>query len=132
MRAGRQVATVLLALGLGGTATACGALQEASDTANAVNDTVSKTQLCLEAVQIMGFNPDVSDPQKAVDEAHAKAAQLDELAAKAGDTTLKDAFTDASAKLHEVSVSDLDPANATTWLQEKADRLTALNTACGG
>jgi hypothetical protein len=131
MRAGHPVATILLALGLTGVMSGCDAVQGASDAANSVNDTANKVQLCLEAVRLAGFNPDLSNPQQAVEDAHKKADELSKLAEKSGDTTVKQAIEGLSNSMSKVTVSDLSPQSAANWLQEKTDQLNALNTACG-
>jgi hypothetical protein len=131
MRGSRSVATVLLTLGLAGAAAGCDAVNDATNAANSVSDTANKVQLCLDAVKLMSFTPDLSNPQAAVDEAQKKAAEMTKLAEKAGDATVKSALESAAAQLNKVTVQDLNPASAATWLQQKTDQLNALNTACG-
>lgn len=131
MRASRSVVTILLTLGLAGTAAGCDAVSEATNTANSVNDTAKKAQLCLEAVKVLGFTPDLSNPQSAVEETQKKAEELTKLAESANDATVKSALESAAAQLDKVTLADLDPASAAKWLQQKTDQLNALNTACG-
>ncbi|WNV90754.1 bacteriophage spanin2 family protein [Umezawaea sp. Da 62-37] len=130
MRGSRSVATMTLALGLAFAASGCDAVNEATNAANSVGDAANKVQLCVDAVRLMGFTPDLSNPQAAVDDAHKKAEEMTKLAEQAGDTTLKQALTDASTQLSSVTLSDLDPASGATWLQQKLDKLNALNSAC--
>ncbi|PRY43698.1 bacteriophage spanin2 family protein [Umezawaea tangerina] len=130
MRGSRSVATIVLALGLAGAASGCDAVNEATNAANSVGNAANKVQLCIDAVKLMGFTPDLSNPQAAVDDAHKKAEEMTKLAEQAGDTTLKQALTDASTQLSSVTLSDLDPTSAATWLQQKLDKLNALNSAC--
>ena len=130
MRAGRPVATILLALGLVGAASGCEAVQQASDTANQVGNAADKAQLCVEALQLAGFTPNSADPQKAVEESQAKAEELNKLAEKAGDTTLKDAITGVSDTMSQVTLSDLDPARFAEWSQKKLDQVQKLSNAC--
>ncbi|MGM1060772.1 bacteriophage spanin2 family protein [Saccharothrix sp. Mg75] len=131
MRAGRPVATILLALGLVGFATGCEAVQDAQNTANQVGQAADKAQLCIDALRIAGFTPDATDPQKAVEETQQKAKELEELAAKAGDATLKDAITGVSTTMSQVTLDDLNPSNIAAWSQEKLDQVAALSNACG-
>ncbi|WP_447004405.1 bacteriophage spanin2 family protein [Saccharothrix isguenensis] len=130
MRAGRPLATIMLALGLIGAATGCEAVQQASDTANQVGQAADKATLCIEALKLANFTPDSTDPQKALEETQKKAEELNALAAKAGDTTLQDAITGVSDKMSNVTLEDLNPANAAAWAQEKLDTVAKLSNAC--
>jgi hypothetical protein len=130
MRAGRPVATFLLALGLVGAVSGCEAVQQASDTANQVGQAADKATLCIEALKLAGFTPDATDPQKALEETQRKAQELNDLAAKAGDTTLQDAITGVSDTMSKVTLEDLNPANIATWSQEKLDQVAKLSNAC--
>ncbi|NUT50866.1 MAG: bacteriophage spanin2 family protein [Saccharothrix sp.] len=130
MRAGRPVATFLLALGLAAAVSGCEAVQQASDTANQVGQAADKATVCIEALKLAGFTPDATDPQKALEETQQKAQELNDLAAKAGDTTLKDAITGVSDTMGKVSLEDLSPANIAAWYQEKTDQVTKLTNAC--
>ncbi len=130
MRAGRPVATLLLAMGLAAAVSGCEAVQQASDTANSVGQAADKAQLCVEALKLAGFTPDATDPQKALEETQQKAKELNDLAAKAGDTTLQDAITGVSDTMSKVTVEDLNPANIATWSQEKLDQVAKLSNAC--
>ena len=131
MRAGRPVATLLLALGLVGAVSGCEAVQQASDTANQVGQAADKATLCIEALKLAGFTPDATDPQKALEETQKKAQELNDLAAKAGDTTLQSAITGVSDTMSKVTLEDLNPANIATWSQAKLDQVAKLTTACG-
>ncbi|ONI83849.1 hypothetical protein ALI22I_36055 [Saccharothrix sp. ALI-22-I] len=131
MRAGRPVATLLLALGLVGAVSGCEAVQQASDTANQVGQAADKATLCIEALKLAGFTPDATDPQKALEETQKKAQELNDLAAKAGDTTLQNAITGVSDTMSKVTLEDLNPANIATWSQAKLDQVAKLTAACG-
>ncbi len=131
MRAGRPVATILLALGLAGAASGCGAVQQASDAADQANQTIDKVKLCTEALALAGFTPNTADPQKALEETQAKADELGKLAEKAGDTTLKDAITGVSSTMANVTLTDFDPSKLADWTQQKLDQVAKLSSACG-
>ncbi|XVV03152.1 bacteriophage spanin2 family protein [Actinosynnema sp. CA-248983] len=131
MRAGRPVATILLALGLVGAVSGCEAVQQAQDTANSVGQAADKAQLCIEALKLAGFTPSAADPQKAVQETQAKAEELEALAAKAGDATLKDAITGVSDTMGQLTVNDLDPAKLADWTAKKLETVNKLSQACG-
>jgi hypothetical protein len=130
MRAGRPLATIMLALGLIGAASGCEAVQQASDTANQVGQAADKATVCLEALKLANFTPTATDPQKALEETQKKAEELNALAAKAGDATLKDAITGVSDKMSAVTLEDVNPANAAAWAQEKLDTVSKLSNAC--
>lgn len=131
MHVGRPVATLLLAMGLVGAVSGCEAVQGASDAANQVNDAATKATLCIDALKLAGFTPDLSDPAKAVEESHKKAEELSALAAKTGDTTLKQAIEGVSTTMSSVTLSDLDPQSAADWAQKKLDLVSKLGNACG-
>ncbi|WP_189224250.1 bacteriophage spanin2 family protein [Saccharothrix coeruleofusca] len=130
MRAGRPVATALLALGLIGAVSGCEAVQQASDTANQVGQAADKAQLCVQALQLAGYTPDTANPQAALEETQKKAQELNDLAAKAGDTTLKDAIQGVSTTMSQVTLQDLDPQSLATWTQQKLDQVAKLSQAC--
>ncbi|MFI9007337.1 bacteriophage spanin2 family protein [Actinosynnema sp. NPDC053489] len=130
MRAGRPVATFLLAMGLAAAVSGCEAVQQASDTANQVGQAADKAQLCIDALKLAGFTPDATDPQKALEETQQKAKELEGLAAKAGDATLRDAINGVSDTMGKVTVEDLNPANIASWSQEKLDQVAKLSNAC--
>ncbi|MEU5691205.1 bacteriophage spanin2 family protein [Actinosynnema sp. NPDC020468] len=131
MRAGRPVATIVLALGLVGAVSGCEAVQQASDTANQVGQAADKATLCIDALKLAGFTPDATDPAKAVEETKKKAEELDALANKAADTTLRDAIQGVSDKMSKVTLDDLSPASIATWTQAKLDTVSTLSNACG-
>ncbi|MFC6089568.1 bacteriophage spanin2 family protein [Saccharothrix sp. BKS2] len=130
MRAGRPIATLVLALGLAGAVSGCEAVQSAQDTANQVGQAADKAQLCIDALKLAGFTPDATDPQKALEETQQKAQELNDLAAKAGDATLKDAIDGVAGTMNQVTLEDLSPANIATWSQQKLDQVAKLSTAC--
>ncbi|MEU4446627.1 bacteriophage spanin2 family protein [Actinosynnema sp. NPDC050801] len=130
MRAGRPVATFLLAMGLAAAVSGCEAVQQASDTANQVGQAADKAQVCIDALQLANFAPDSTDPQKALEETQKKAQELNDLAAKAGDATVKDAITGMSDTMSKVTLEDLNPANAAAWTQQKLDQAAKLSKAC--
>ncbi|MEJ2854659.1 MULTISPECIES: bacteriophage spanin2 family protein [unclassified Saccharothrix] len=131
MRAGRPVATILLALGLVGAVSGCEAVQQAQDTANSVGQAADKAQLCLDALSLAGFTPNAADPQKAVEETQAKAKELEALAAKAGDATLKDAINGVSDSMSQFTAADLSPAKLAEWTSKKLETVNKLSQACG-
>lgn len=130
MRAGRPVATALLALGLVGAVSGCEAVQQASDTANEVGQAADKVQLCAQALQLAGFTPDTSNPQAALEETQKKAQELNDLAAKAGDASLQDAIRGVSTTMSEATLEDLTPQSVAGWTQEKLDQVAKLSNAC--
>ncbi|GGP59011.1 hypothetical protein GCM10010185_34360 [Saccharothrix coeruleofusca] len=124
------MATALLALGLIGAVSGCEAVQQASDTANQVGQAADKAQLCVQALQLAGYTPDTANPQAALEETQKKAQELNDLAAKAGDTTLKDAIQGVSTTMSQVTLQDLDPQSLATWTQQKLDQVAKLSQAC--
>ncbi|MBP2477892.1 hypothetical protein JOF53_006764 [Crossiella equi] len=132
MRAARPVATALLGLGLLAAVSGCGAVQQAADTANQVGNAATKLQVCGEALKAVTFSPDTTDPQKALEAAQQKGKELADLAAKAGDTTLKQAIDGVAKSMNEVTLQDLSAQSVQDWLQKKADLAAKVTQACAG
>lgn len=131
MRARRPFVAALLALGLVGALSACDAVQGASNAANEAGAAIDKVKLCTDAIALAGFSPSTTDPQKALDETRAKADELNKLAEKAGDATLRDAINGVSDTMSSVTLSDFDPAKLAAWSQKKLDQAAKLTAACG-
>ncbi|MGW5053156.1 bacteriophage spanin2 family protein [Actinokineospora sp. NPDC004072] len=121
-----RIATTLTAAALIGALTACAEVQQAADSASNAAD---KAGVCVKALELAGFTPDASDPQKAVDEAQQKADELTALAQDVGDTTLSQALDGMATQLREIP-ANLDPANLADWTQQKLDAFNALSQAC--
>jgi len=73
----------------------------------------------------VGFSPDMSDPQKALEETQAKAKELETLAGSAPDEQVKKALEEAANGMQNVS-------SAADWVQQKADLVAKVSSACGG
>ncbi|MGQ0837627.1 bacteriophage spanin2 family protein [Actinokineospora sp.] len=122
-----RLATVLAAAALVGGLTGCESVREATSAANAATDQAS---ICLEAVKLAGFYPDLSNPEQAAKDAEQTAADLSTLAEKAADTTLRQALTDMSEKVGELGPGNLDPSNVARWANDKVSAVDALSQAC--
>lgn len=101
----------------------CDTLNEAANTANQV-------EVCAKALDAAGFTPDLSNPQKSVEDAQAKAEELRGLAAQTEDATLKAELNAMADEIGSLQVSDVDPVAAATWASQKLDQLNKLNQAC--
>lgn len=95
-----------------------------------VSGAADKASICVDALKLAGFTPNLSDPAKAAADAERTSRELSELADKAADTTLRDALEGMADKVGELDVRDLDPSTATRWAQEKATTLDTLTRAC--
>ncbi|MBC6451604.1 bacteriophage spanin2 family protein [Actinokineospora xionganensis] len=122
-----RLAIILVAAALTGGLTACDAVREATSAADSATD---KASVCLDAAKLAGFYPDLSNPEQAVKDAEKTAADLQALAEKTGDATLKDALADMSAKVGELGPNSIDPASVTQWAKEKVGAANALTQAC--
>ncbi|CRK59888.1 hypothetical protein [Alloactinosynnema sp. L-07] len=122
-----RLATILAAAVLTAGLTACQQVREATSAADAATD---KASICLEAVRLAGFYPDVSNPDQAVKDAEKTAQELSALAEKTGDTTLKDAINGVSDKIGALGPGSIDPANVAAWAKEKVGAVNALSQAC--
>ena len=115
MRLVGPLAAAVIALG---SLTAC-------DTIQGVSDTADKVKLCADAIQLVGFSPDLSDPQKALEDTKAKAAELEKLASSSPDEQVKTALNEAANGMQNVG-------SAADWVQQKADLVAKVSAACGG
>ena len=115
MRLVGPLAAAVIALG---SLTAC-------DTIQGVSDTADKVKLCADAIQLLGFSPDMSDPQKALEDTKAKAAELEKLASSSPDEQVKKALEEAANGMQNVG-------SAADWVQQKADLVAKVSAACGG
>ena len=114
----RLVGTLAAAVIALGGLTAC-------DTIQGVSDTADKVKLCADAIQLVGFSPDLSDPQKALEDTKAKAAELEKLANSSPDEQVKKALEEAANGMQNVG-------SAADWVQQKADLVAKVSAACGG
>ncbi|MEV6714214.1 hypothetical protein AB0M48_19495 [Lentzea sp. NPDC051208] len=115
MRLVGPLAAAVIAMG---SLTACDAIQGVSNTAD-------KVKLCADAISLVGFTPDMSDPQKALEETQAKAKELETLAGSAPDEQVKKALEEAANGMQNVN-------SAADWVQQKADLAAKVSSACGG
>ncbi|MDX8052044.1 hypothetical protein SK571_21845 [Lentzea sp. BCCO 10_0798] len=115
MRLVGPLAAAVIAMG---SLTACDAIQGVSNTAD-------KVKLCADAISLVGFTPDMSDPQKALEETQAKAKELETLANSAPDEQVKKALEEAANGMQNVN-------SAADWVQQKADLAAKVSSACGG
>lgn len=125
MRAARPLVAVVLALGVAGGLSGCETISEVKDTADQVSQGVDKVKLCADAVGLVSFSPDMSDPQKALEETQAKADELNKLAEQSPDAQVKSALEEASKGMNSVE-------SAADWVQQKADLVAKVSEACGG
>ena len=121
-----RIATTLTTAVLLGALAGCAEIKEATDTAGNAAD---KASVCVKALELAGFNPDASNPEKAVDEAQAKADELSAMAKDVGDTTLSDALNGMATQLREIP-ANLDPQNLADWTKQKLDAFNTLTQAC--
>jgi hypothetical protein len=123
-------AAIVLAVVLVGGLSGCAAAQEAADKVNAANDAVSKAGVCVDALRIAGFTPDIKSPEQALKDTRKKAEELGALANQAPDAAVKTAIDDLSKSMSSVKLDDLKPSSAADWLQEKANLVNKLSSAC--
>ncbi|GLZ30377.1 hypothetical protein Lesp02_25660 [Lentzea sp. NBRC 105346] len=124
MRVARPLAALAIALGVAGGLTGCDAVQDAANTANQVGQGIDKAKACADAVGLLAWTPDMSDPQKALEETKAKAEELQKLAAASPDQQVKSALDEAAKGMGNVQ-------SAADWVQQKADLVQKVSEACG-
>ncbi|HEV2779888.1 MAG TPA: bacteriophage spanin2 family protein, partial [Actinophytocola sp.] len=105
----------------------CDAVRDATDAAGQATD---KASICVDALRLAGFSPDLSDPEQAVKDAQKTSEDLARLAGQTPDEALRTALTDMSRKVGELGPDDMNPASITRWADEKVNTLDALTRAC--
>lgn len=115
VRFGAAAMTCAALFGTAVVATGCEQVQQATDRAS----------ICVDALKVAGFTPNLSDPAQAADDARQAAAELNSLAGQAPDQALKTALTDMAG-----TIGTFDPADAGDWLARKGRQLDALRRAC--
>lgn len=124
MRVARPLVALAFALGAAAGVTGCDAISGAADTANQVSQGIDKAKACADAVSLLAWTPDMSDPQKALEETKAKAEELEKLAAQSPDQQVKSALDEAAKGMQSVN-------SAADWVQQKADLVAKVSEACG-
>lgn len=111
----------LLALALSG----CDALNTASET-------LDKAEVCTQALQAAGFEPDLSNPDQTIADAKQRSEELRDLANKTTDAEVKQELNEMADKLGQLGPEDLDPATSVAWAQDKLETYNRLQAACTG
>jgi hypothetical protein len=101
----------------------CGTVQNAAQTAD-------QAATCTKAISTVSFNPNLNDPSAAVDESHKKADELRKLADESKNADVRKSLRDAADSLGNVKVSDLAPARAADWVQQKTKLVQGVTSAC--
>jgi hypothetical protein len=122
-----RLATILAAAALAGGLTACDAVR---DTTNSAEAATEKTTICIDALKLSGFYPNLANPEQAAKDAKETARKLGDLADKAADSTLREALDNMSSKVAELTVEALDPANVASWTKEKISAVNEVSQAC--
>jgi hypothetical protein len=124
MRVARPLVALAIAVGVVGGVGACQAVSDVTDQANQVSQGIDKAKACADAVGLLAWTPDTSDPQKALEETKAKAEELEKLAAQTPDEQVKTALDEAAKGMNNVQ-------SAADWVQQKADLVAKVSQACG-
>lgn len=111
----------LLVLGLSG----CEAVNTASEG-------LDKAQVCTQAVQAAGFEPDLSNPDQTVQDAQQRAQELRDLAGQTTDADVQRELHNMAGQFAELGPEDLTPNGSIAWAQQKVNTLNQLQTACAG
>lgn len=119
----RLLLAALLLSGL----TACDQVKQVSDTVGSATD---KAGICVQALKLAGFTPNLSDPAQAARDAKKTSDDLAQLANQSPDATLTKALGDMSHKVGELTTGNLTPARVTDWASSKASTAAALTKAC--
>jgi hypothetical protein len=106
---------------------ACDTVNDAANTVGAVTD---KASICVDALKLAGFYPDLGNPEQAVKDAKKTSEDLARLADQAADTTLRQALNDMSRKVGELGPGSIKPSTVTRWAADKVNTVDALTRAC--
>lgn len=122
-----MIRRLLLAAALIVGLTACDQVKQASDTVMSATD---KASICVQALKLAGFTPNLSDPAQAAKDAKKTSDDLAQLANQSPDATVKQAVGDMSRKVGELTTGNLTPGRVTDWASGKVKTVTALTKAC--
>jgi hypothetical protein len=137
MRPRMRIAAAALALPLAAGLGACGELQEAQQGLQDANQQVQdgqrnldNAQACVEALNAANFMPNFADPQKAQRDAQAKAQELQQLAERTKDETLKQNLLDVQASVQQVADGEVSIDASNDWMTTQLDKYQAVTTTC--
>jgi hypothetical protein len=123
----RTSVTISLVVTLASGLVACDSVQEG---ANTVGQATDKAAICVDALRLAGYTPDLSNPQQAADDAKRTADDLAQLAEQAPEAALRDALTGMSNQIGELNPANITPAGVADWTEEKLTMLDTLRRAC--
>jgi hypothetical protein len=101
------------------------------DTLNEASSTLDKAQVCTQALAAAGFNPDLTNPTGAVEEAQRKAEELRSLAEQTSDANLQRELQETADQIGSLQTSQVTPADIVGWTNAKVNQITQLTQACG-
>jgi len=117
----RLIVLPLLVFGLAG----CESLNEATDTLN-------RAEACTRALDAAGFNPDLSNPDQAVQDAQQKSQELRDLANQTDDADVQRELNEMADQLGQLGPEDMTPSGSVAWAQQKLETYNQLQAACTG
>lgn len=130
MRARKHLAAAVLALPLLAGMTACGGIQQAQEGISNGQQQLDKAQSCLDALKIANFTPSFSDPQQAQADAQAKVQEIQALADRTADQTLKQNLMDVKASVQQVADGQVTLENSADWVLKQLDTYQRVTSTC--
>ena len=100
------------------------------DTLNTASDTLDRAEVCTKALQAAGFNPDVSNPDQAVQDAQQRAQELRDLANQTTDAEVKRELNELADQFNQLGPEDLTPSGSVAWAQQKLETYNQLQASC--
>lgn len=137
MRARKRIVAAALALPMLAGLAACGELQEAQQGLEGANHQIqdgqrnlAHAQACLEAINTANFVPNFADPGKAQRDAQAKVQELQQLADRTKDETLKQDLIEVRRSVQRVADGKIDIEASDDWVTGQLEKYQAVTTTC--
>ncbi|WP_235878758.1 hypothetical protein [Saccharopolyspora karakumensis] len=137
MRARMRIAAAIVSLPLLAGLAACGEIQEAQQGLQQANQqlqgaqqSLDTAQACLQAINAANFVPNFADPQKAQADAQAKVTEIQQLADRTADETLKQNLLDVQESVQQVADGRIDIEASAEWTSAQLDKYQAVTTTC--
>ena len=108
----------------------CGQIQETQQQLDQAQQGLDKATACLDALDVVGYTPNLADVEQAQGDARAKADEIGALAQRVGDKTLQDNLLDVQASLEQVAGGQITLQNGLNWSQQHLERTAAIATTC--
>ncbi|MER7014108.1 hypothetical protein ABT324_22030 [Saccharopolyspora sp. NPDC000359] len=137
MRARKKFVAVALSLPVLVGLAACSQVQEAQQGLENANEQLQDAQdnldtasACLQALNVASFMPNFADPEQAKADAQAKVDELQALADKTADQTLRQNLLDVQQSVQQVANGQVDMDASLEWTSSQLEKYQQVATTC--